>query len=261
MIELTVGVAAACIAAGIAILQFLLHNALALVLAGNLSETQSAVTWSVVSRFFLSSDWPLFLRSESVASAAVSRRVSLVTWIKPLGLLLAAVAAVVTPLGLHDGLLPAQNTEVVSFVYASDPGPIGRGTPARNTELGFSRECADILCPGEPDLGNVTVMQYVNSSYSRPINGYIRSREIPGTLVDLYQSGLTSQESSVSGFFDIQYRVWGTGSRGLNVDNSSYLTPGSKMLISLIMDNKYDIVEGLIVNYETGGVAVDSEGL
>jgi len=255
MVELTVGVVSAFIAAGIAVLQFLLPNALALVLAGNLSDTHSAVTWSVASRFFLSSDWPLFLRSDSAASTAVSRRISLVTWVKPVGLFLAAAAAVVTPLGLHDGILPSQHTEIVSFVYAVDPGAIGTGTPARNNDLGFSRVCSDILCPGERDLGNVTVLQYINQTYSRPINDYIRCPELPESLVDIYQSGLTEQMSSVSGFFDIQFRQWGTGTTNWTVDNSSYLTPSSKMLTSLVLDDKYDFLEGLITNYETGGIA------
>src|SRR5690348_795648 len=113
-----VGVASALIAAGIAILQFVLPNALALVLTSNLSDTHSAVTWSVVSRFILSSDWPLFLRSDHVASPSVAPRIAVVTWTKPLGLLLAAVAAVVTPLGLYDGIFPSRSLELVTFVHA-----------------------------------------------------------------------------------------------------------------------------------------------
>jgi len=99
MIEYSIGVASAFIAAGIAILQFVLPNALALVLAGSLSDSHSAVTWSVVSRFLLSTDWPLALRSDTAASDTVPRRIAFLTYLKPFTLMLLAIAAVTTPLG------------------------------------------------------------------------------------------------------------------------------------------------------------------
>lgn len=99
MIEYSVGVASAFVAAGIAILQFVLPNALALVLAGSLADSHSAVTWSVASRFLLSTDWPLALRSDAASSDTVPRRIAFLTYLKPFTLMLLAVAAVVTPLG------------------------------------------------------------------------------------------------------------------------------------------------------------------
>lgn len=149
MVELTIGVVSAFIAAGIAVLQFLLPNALTLVFAGNLSEAHYVVTWSVASRFF--------------------------------------------------------------------------------------------LCPSEPDLGNLTLARYLDESYSWLKKERIRSPELPETLVDIYQSGLTDQTSSVSGLFDISLRQWDTATNNWTVNNSSYLMPSSKMLTSLVLDDKYEV--------------------
>ncbi|KAJ9651242.1 hypothetical protein H2198_009471 [Neophaeococcomyces mojaviensis] len=251
MVQLTVGVASAFIAAGIAVLQFLLPNALALVLTGSLGGSHSAVTWSVVSRFLLSSHWPLFLRSDAAASSRVERKVSIVTWIKPLGLLLTAIAAIVTPLGLTDVLAPTSRTVHATFVYSPDVGPMGLGTPTRS-DLGFSRLCIGILCPGMPDLGNVSL----RNSYTNTTLSYrIKTPSIPQSLVDLYQSGLHDQPASMSSFFDVQsrqYRIIAGYSDA--VHNASTLAPSYRPLSSIILDNKYELLEGVISDSVDGGI-------
>jgi hypothetical protein len=57
MISITIGYVSGIIAAVIFILQFLLPNALILVLVGYLKDEHTAVTWSVVERNLLSSMW------------------------------------------------------------------------------------------------------------------------------------------------------------------------------------------------------------
>ncbi|KAK5072463.1 hypothetical protein LTR64_005065 [Lithohypha guttulata] len=246
MVELTIGVASACIAACIALLQFVIPNALALVLTGTLSESHSAVTWSVVSRFLLSSDWPLFLRSDSASSNAVAGNIAVVTWIRPLTLLIAAIAAIVSPLGLYDGIYPATNIQEVAFVYAADRGPLGSGTPARNVDFGFSRVCAEFACPGEPELGNITQTTIYNGT-NRTRFGRIASPEIPQSLVDLFQSGV-NDKTSMSSFFDVQYRQLEETKNFWIVDNSSFLTGDFKMLGSSILNNEYELLEGVILD-------------
>ncbi|KAK5094987.1 hypothetical protein LTS08_008383 [Lithohypha guttulata] len=252
MVELTIGVASACIAACIALLQFVIPNALAPVLTGTLSESHSAVTWSVVSRFLLSSDWPLFLRSDSASSNAVARNIAVVTWIRPLTLLIAAIAAIVTPLGLHDGIYLATNVQEVTFVHAADRGPFGSGTPARNAEFGFSRRCSELLCPGEPELGNITQAGTYNGRNVTTV-GRITSPEIPQSLVDLFESGV-DHGTSVSSFFDVQYRQWKETKNFWVVENSSFLTGDFKMLGSSILNNKYELSEGVILDMINGSI-------
>lgn len=250
MIEISVGAASACIAAGIALLQFIIPNALALVLTGNLSDTHSAVTWSVVSRFLLSSHWPLFLGSETASSTAVAKKIAFVTWLKPLALLVAAVAAVVTPLGLHDGIYPSNDLKEASFVYAVDRGPLGSGTPARSTEYGFSRVCGDFACPGERDLGNITHTTSYNGT-NTTIPYRVVSPEIPQSLIDLYQSGV-KDNPSLSSFFDIQFRQWKKTTSFYIENNASYIIPDWRMLSSAMIDDKIEILEGVILDMVNG---------
>lgn len=248
MVEITVGAASACIAAGIAVLQFIIPNALALVLTGTLSESHSAVTWSVVSRFLLTSDWPLILRSETASSTSVARKIAFITWIKPVALLVASIAAIVTPLGLHNGIYPSTSHQEVDFVYAADGGPLGSGTHARNTQLGFSRICRSIACPGERELGNITLPSTYDLSMQ---TNRIISPEIPQSLVDLFQSGIP-EGSSISSFFDVQYRKWQEGHDHFIVDNSTVLQGAYKTLGSSMLDNKYEVLEGIILDTING---------
>jgi len=252
MVQLTVSVASAFIAAGIAVLQFILPNALALVLTGRLRDSHSAVTWSVVSRFLLSSHWPLFLRSDAAASSHVEHNVAAITWMRPLGLALTAVAAIVTPLGLSDALAPASGTTIATFVYAPDLGPMALGTPPRGS-LGFQRVCGDFLCPGMPDVGNVTLTySNISSQY------YIKTPSIPQSLVDLYQSGLRDRPSSLSSFFDVQTRQYRLTPRIPSYydtkNNASYMVPSYKPLTSVVLNNNYELLEGIISDSIDGGI-------
>jgi len=72
---------------------------------------------------------------------------------------LLAIAAVITPLGLYDGVYPALDLEDVVFVYVNDKSAISISTPARSKSLGFSRLCEEYLYLGQPDLGNVITVR------------------------------------------------------------------------------------------------------
>ena len=61
-----------------------------------------------------------------------------------------AVAAIVTPLGLYNSIVPSKTLQSVAFTYMQDSGPMGYGTPAPSN-LGFTRSCDNYLpvqCPG-----------------------------------------------------------------------------------------------------------------
>lgn len=150
---LTVGQVSGIIALSVFILQFLLPNALTVVLVNVLGDRHTLATWSVVQRNVLSSLWPTFLQTDSVTSK-VNTKIRLLTWARPLGLGLVALAAVVTPLGLHQEVILDHNPQSVSMRYIADTGPMGYGTPPRSN-LGFSRSCGDFAafqCPGTTTL-------------------------------------------------------------------------------------------------------------
>jgi hypothetical protein len=84
-----------------------------------------------------------------------------------LALLVVAVAAVVTPLGLYDNVLPSRFPQQVPFPHHSDLSPMGYGTPPRS-ELGFNRKCGGLLpvvCPGSD-----TVISYSQNDTSMTAN-------------------------------------------------------------------------------------------
>lgn len=250
MTYLTIGHLSAVIAAVIAILQFLLPNALVLVLVSALSDNHTAVTWSVVGRSLGNSLWPLFLRSDTTASKDVSTKVRIITWLRPIGFALIAVAAVVTPIGLYETIGLSRKTQMVSFIYIRDVGPMGYGTPPRSG-MGFSRSCGASLpkqCPG------TTVQIFYSNdsnSYNATIPGDDYDKRIPKDLAKLYQSGLSQQQQSVSSFFDIQSRQYSYRTKN-NIGNNTYMVDSYRKLASLILDDAVQPVEGLIVDTHAG---------
>ncbi|KIW33695.1 uncharacterized protein PV07_00523 [Cladophialophora immunda] len=253
MISLTIGYVSGIIAAVVFLLQFLFPNALIVVLVGFLKNEQTAVTWSVVERSLLSSSWPTILRTDAAATRGVDTKIRLLTWLRPLALGLVSVAAVVTPLGLYDDIVPAGSTQSVAFAYVPDTGPMGYGTPPRS-ELGFSRVCGAFLpvqCPGTTSVitysGNDTFMEanITNNDYDT---------RIPEVLAKLYQSGLDQQPQSVASFFDIQSRYYSFMYQDGVARGGKYIVDAFRYLSSMVLDNAIEPVEGLVVDTVTGGV-------
>lgn len=116
--------------------------------------------------------------------------------------LLVAIAAVITPLGLYDDIVPGGKV-LRPFNYAPDPSPFGYGTPPRSN-LSFSRVCGAQfleLCPGTnftliPGRSPYTDL-YVPGGYNT---------SIPSDYLQIWGSGLRHMASTVSSIFDIQWR-------------------------------------------------------
>lgn len=150
--SITVGQVSGIIAAAVFLTQLLFPNALVVVLACVISNEHSAVTWSVVQRQLGNSFWPTILNSDTAASRYVYRRVNFLAFFRPVGLALIAVAAVVTPLGLYDAVLPDKHMQAVTFTYLQDSGPMGYGTPLQGPDVYPNRECggyggwSSVLC-------------------------------------------------------------------------------------------------------------------
>jgi len=69
-------------------------------------------------------------------SRCVPRRANFVTWLRPIGFFVIAIATVVTPIGLYETIESSSNAEMTTFSYVSDIGPMGLGTSPRN-DIGF----------------------------------------------------------------------------------------------------------------------------
>lgn len=143
MLELTVGQVSAVIAAAVFLIQYSYPNALILVLVGILRNEHNAVTWSVVQRNLLGSLWPNWLRTDSATSHGVNIGVRFLTFLRPVGLAMVAISAIVTPLGLYDAIVPSEDKVPVPFSPLVDNGPMGLGTPPRSSK-GFTRSCGNL---------------------------------------------------------------------------------------------------------------------
>ena len=140
--SLSVGQVSGIIAAAVAVIQILFPNALLLVLVGILGNEHNAVTWSVVQRSLLSSFWPTILQTDASTGRSVNIGVRLLSLLSKLGLLLIALAAIVTPLGLYEALVVTDSDVSVPFTDLKDTSPMGIGTPARSRSP-FTRACGN----------------------------------------------------------------------------------------------------------------------
>ena len=162
-------------------------------------------------------------------------------------LALVSIASIVTPLGLYDAIAPSTSPASEIFSYLPDDSAFGYGTPPRSTAP-FTRDCSASAqtCPGQPfnqtcnAKGNICT----NVTYSTII---------PPTLRELFGNGSLERGSTVSGLFDIQWRTYLNTTNGFAQLGWS-LIPSYRELSNLILDEKIEPVEGLIVDMVDGGI-------
>lgn len=207
---------------------------------------------------------------------------STISWAALLFGLLVSIAAIITPLGLHDDIGPSTTTTLVSFHYVKDTSPLGRGTPDRPSE-GISPICRGglVACPntGQEITMFDKITFYTNGSElgstlaSKGPYGY--DTKIPQKLVDFMNSGLSQFGGTVSSPFDIQWRTWRvsdnstypTSTRNTTNDTMIYRydqkfynngTPYAigtyRPITNLLLNDAWEVVEGLIVDSKSGGV-------
>jgi hypothetical protein len=176
-------------------------------------------------------------------------------------LVLMAVAAIVTPLGLYDEIGPESDPVHQTFHYIEDKSTVGFGTPPRTNETGvWARICGYTLpyaCPNSPNK----LFEFENSTGGYiEVEGWYNSR-IPQNVIDIFQSGLKNLEPTVSGPWDIQYRSYSkseldTDEIGIPIDNGTrpYVKGKFRPLSSLILSDAIVPIEGLVVDMKNGGI-------
>jgi hypothetical protein len=184
------------------------------------------------------------------------------SFFKTFMLLLIAVTAIVTPLGLYEGIVAEQAEDDAVFHYIKDASPMGYGTPPR-TNVSWSRLCGFfglIPCPNDNNQASVfenTTLLQINFT----TDWYDSS--IPQKVVDVFQSGAVDMGETVAGPFDIQYRSYMKSTiddikgknRGPSVDNGTGRVVGTyQPLSSLVLSDAVLPVEGLIVDMISGGI-------
>lgn len=204
---------------------------------------------SVLGRLLHSSRWPTFLRASSATSDQVNRRVIASEWLQTGILAIVTIASIVTPLGLYDAIEPSNKPTVEPFNYLHDNSPFGYGTPPRS-QAPFSRVCGtDYACPGQ-QLNKSCHTQGLtevctNVSYS-PL--------VPSDIRNLFNQGGQQISPTVAGLFDIQWRSYSNWSSGGFSTLPWFQRQEYRELSNLVLNNKIEVVEGLVVDMITGGI-------
>ncbi|KAK3985241.1 hypothetical protein QBC44DRAFT_275673 [Cladorrhinum sp. PSN332] len=256
--EVTVGYAAGFIALGLFLVQLWCPTIVTFILAAVLRDKETAATWSVAARSMLSSHWPFMLRSETSSRSHVRTAVYLASISYPAITIITAAAGVVTPLGLYDAVSPSRSLETPKFAYAPDPSSFGVGTGPRLNHT-FTRICGSSLpipCPGENDTA-IIVSQGMTGNGSYPFG--LRTR-VSDHIIDIFSSGTKGARTTISNFFDIEWRQlnWYLDTIGRDdpvYDNGTVRSVGRfQQIDASILRNDYKVVEGLIVDAKDGGV-------
>lgn len=197
------------------------------------------VSRSVAGRAIQNSCWPTILAADTAACRDVRRRIVFITYFSTFVLILIAVAGVVTPLGLYDGIFLGDTVQK-EFHYVRDTSPMGYGTQPGNSLEFITRTCALLFRVPRPDT-NGTVDNTI---------GYV---SLPDSLnlLDLFGSGTREYNNTVSNIWDIQWRQYQIRK---HMNGVRFFVGTFRQLQSLVLNNAVEPREGLIVNTEEGGI-------
>lgn len=167
--------------------------------------------------------------------------------------MLLSLASIVTPLGLYQSIGPARTQTKEPFAYLRDSSAFGYGTPSRS-DAPFTRVCWDaygnnMACPGS--TLNQTCQTIGSNGVQNCSLQY--NSEIPEDLRDLFTNGATTFSPTASSVFDIQWRTYVNSTDGFS-KLGWYLEGTIRQVSILILDESIQLVEGLIVDMDTGGI-------
>ncbi|KAG0633515.1 hypothetical protein HOY80DRAFT_1104910 [Tuber brumale] len=262
MSHITVGQVSGIINLWIIIVQFTLPLPLVLILVAVLENENNAVTWSVVGRSLQASMWPSILSADTAARSGVRKRVIFITTLSTITVIILAIAGVVTPLGLNEEATPSP-TKPIPFEYLRDTSGFGQGTQSRSGYV-FSRVCGWIAVDCPETSSGYTYFTNETGKYTNTPSNASLDTNIPHNISEIFKSGTNGHGNIISGPFDVQHRLFRNvkdSDAGRKYNNSIPINWGkahtqgvSTLLRSLILDDSFLLVEGLIVDSKNGGV-------
>lgn len=197
--------------------------------------------------------WPVWLRADQSKSHGVRKSVSLLTLALPTLAILTAIASVVTPLGLYEEDVVQDPTNDVSFVYAPDSSAFSMATSPRSTNTSFTRQCTLGNCwvPCPYTVGKAV---YEVDSLGTTCSTDDLDMKVPDVLRSIYSSGTKALRTTVSNFFDIEWRQMTTNYNRF-YNNGTYMPAGTfRHLQSFTLEEEPLVVEGLVVDAANGGI-------
>ncbi|RHZ43375.1 uncharacterized protein CDV56_102058, partial [Aspergillus thermomutatus] len=245
MTSLTVAEVSGLIAAGVFILQLLLPLSLPIILIAFLFDENSIISWNVLARFLHSTLWPSILGSSTAAISGVQKRLTITGYAQTIILGVVSVASIVTPLGLYESIEPAGSTTPEPFGYIKGTSAFSYGRPFRS-DAPFTRNCGlRQACPGTT-MNKTCHQQGLLENCTAVYDSLI-----PEQLAGVFRDGASGFRPSVSSIFDMQYRTFFNGTDAYSA-LGWYAKPSYRSLQVLILDEKVEAVEGLIVDMVDG---------
>jgi hypothetical protein len=215
---------------------------------------------SVLGRLLNSSLWPSILQTDAATRRGVNKRVVLLSALSTLGSLLLAIVAPITPLGLSTRV-QSSSASLVQFNYAIDNSPIGQANISRTGYVN-NRLCGAFIllnCPGS--YAGYDTISNATGEYAIPDGPDVyMSSTIASNITEAFTSA-TNSSRTISSVFDIQYRlftIWGNSTQPNEtqwIDQGRPQTKGQYQYFqSFILNDRYEAVEGLIVDTKAGGI-------
>jgi hypothetical protein len=179
----------------------------------------------------------------------------------PLIALLISLAGVITPLGLYEQDENASESTSATFQYVKDTSTFLQGTSPRDNKT-FTRTCnysPTCLAPC-PYTSDVTIVSS-DGLQSNCTTLYGTNTTVPNILHDIYMSGTKKRRTTISNYFDIQWRQL-TTQYNKNYNNGTPIAVGVfRPLESFALREDVRPVEGLIVDSKNGGVGLRNHTL
>ncbi|RDA91144.1 hypothetical protein CP533_0433 [Ophiocordyceps camponoti-saundersi (nom. inval.)] len=260
MAELTIAYVAGLMAFAFFLARIASPNALAFICAKQLGFQNSAATWTTGSKVLQQSYWPFILRSDDSYDDNVRWSILWTSRLMPAISILLSVASVLTPMGLYSATAEGKPVKA-TFVYAPDTSAFGLYGPMRRSVYSETRACGSVSYGNESFRYNVKPCPMSNDGHdvlkqssdpTRPSYICCLDVNLPASIKDIYSSGY--KNSTVSNFFDIQWRQYALSTRPGYLNGSAYMVGQWRNVESVLSDEGYSIVEGLVVDTINGGI-------
>ena len=194
-------------------------------------------------------------RADSVRTQGVRTDIAILNRIEQFMAILIAVAGIVTPFGLYEALVPSGQV-LDHFQYVADSSPFGYGTPPRSN-YSFNRQCGlDYLVPCPFSNTIAVVIEDGENGTIEFHHGY--DIDIPPVIWEIHSSGVDNS-STVSNYFDIQWRNYALTTDPRLNNGSTWLDGSFRPMESLVLTNPTQPVEGLIVDMMNGRVGLRNQ--
>lgn len=225
-----------------------------------------AVTWSSISHTLQSTSWPLVLQSDGAVGNFLGKRVQWRVFILSQCIAFASLCLIVahfmTPIPLMEVIRVTSQLSAAEFAYAPGMASLIILYPCRLIYIDLSYYGQSML-DSQPIYRRCGWNLYTDcpdSVYNDPAigdnspNHTVVNSTIPQVTLDTFTSG--TGNSTIAGPIDLKFRAYIMTQTDWVDGNASRPVGRLENLPMLVLEEKYHLVEGLIVDTFQGGVGI-----